>query len=92
LLIDDPGRRSNSSNLTPYGSVGRAALRGREPSDLLIDESPPGCDAGEVKERPVGVDGRSAPYNGLGRYDEAREARFGSRVSDDLSTSTGMAS
>jgi len=77
-------------NLTPYGAVGLAALRGREPEAIsLIDES-----REDVTRRGEGIGlsvldwAQALLYNGLGRYDEARVAAL--RVAEyphDLSTS-----
>jgi DNA-binding CsgD family transcriptional regulator len=77
-------------NLTPYGPVGLAALRGREPEAIsLIDES-----REDVTRRGEGIGlsvldwAQALLYNGLGRYDEARVAAL--RVAEyphDLSTS-----
>jgi DNA-binding CsgD family transcriptional regulator len=60
-------------NLTPYGAVGLAALRGREPEAVsLIDGS-----REDVARRGEGIGlsmldwARAILYNGLGRYDEA---------------------
>jgi DNA-binding CsgD family transcriptional regulator len=97
LLIDEirAATEATGSNLTPYGSVGLAALRGREPEAIsLIDES-----RQDATRRGEGVGlsvldwAQALLYNGLGRYDEAREAAL--RVAEypyDLSTSNwGMA-
>jgi DNA-binding CsgD family transcriptional regulator len=77
-------------NLTPYGAVGLAALRGREPEAISrIDES-----REDVTRRGEGIGlslldwAQALLYNGLGRYDEARVAAL--RVAEyphDLSTS-----
>jgi DNA-binding CsgD family transcriptional regulator len=77
-------------NLTPFGAVGLAALRGREPEAIsLIDES-----REDVTRRGEGIGlslldwAQALLYNGLGRYDEARMAAL--RVAEyphDLSTS-----
>jgi len=63
-------------NLTPYGAVGLAAFRGREPEAIsLIDES-----REDVTRRGEGIGlsvldwAQALLYNGLGRYDEARVA------------------
>jgi DNA-binding CsgD family transcriptional regulator len=76
--------------LTPYGAVGLAALRGREPEAIsLIDES-----REDVTRRGEGIGlslldwAQALLYNGLGRYDEAHVAAL--RVAEyphDLSTS-----
>jgi DNA-binding CsgD family transcriptional regulator/tetratricopeptide (TPR) repeat protein len=62
--------------LTPYGAVGLAALRGREPEAIsLIDES-----REDVTRRGEGIGlsvldwAQAVLYNGLGRYDQARVA------------------
>ena len=92
LLIDEIRTVSEAtgSNLTPYGAVGLAALRGREPEAIsLIDES-----RQDATQRGEGVGlsvldwAQALLYNGLGRYDEARAAAL--RVTEyphDLSTS-----
>jgi DNA-binding CsgD family transcriptional regulator len=92
LLVDEirAATGATGSNLTPYGSVGLAALRGREPEAIsLIDES-----RQDAMRRGEGVGlsvldwAQALLYNGLGRYDEAREAAL--RVTEyphDLSTS-----
>ena len=92
LLIDEIGAASQAtgSNLTPYGAVGLAALRGREPEAIsLIDES-----RQDATRRGEGIGlsvldwAQAVLYNGLGRYDEACVAAL--RVAEhphDLSTS-----
>jgi len=92
LLIDEirGASEATGSNLTPYGAVGLAALRGREPEAIsLIDE----CRQ-DATRRGEGVGlsvldwAQALLYNGLGRYDEARAAAL--RVTEyphDLSTS-----
>ena len=86
------GRRPRppGSNLTPYGAVGLAALRGREAEAIsLIDES-----REDATRRGEGIGlsvldwAQAVLCNGLGRYDEARAAAL--RVTEyphDLSTS-----
>jgi DNA-binding CsgD family transcriptional regulator len=81
---------ATGSNLAPYGAVGLAALRGREPEAVsLIDES-----RGDVTRRGEGIGlsvldwAQAVLYNGLGRYEEARAAAL--RATDyphNLSTS-----
>ena len=92
LLVDEiqAATEATGSNLTPYGAVGLAALRGREPEAIsLIDES-----REDALERGEGIGlsvldwAQALLYNGLGRYDEARVAAL--RVAEhphDLSTS-----
>jgi DNA-binding CsgD family transcriptional regulator len=92
LLVDEirAATEATGSNLTPYGAVGLAALRGREPEAIsLIDES-----RKDAIERGEGIGlsvldwAQAVLYNGLGRYDEARVAAL--RVVEhphDLSTS-----
>jgi DNA-binding CsgD family transcriptional regulator len=97
LLVDEirSASEATGSNLTPYGAVGLAALRGREAEAIsLIDES-----RQDATRRGEGVGlsvldwAQALLYNGLGRYDEARVAAL--RVCEyphDLSTSNwGMA-
>jgi DNA-binding CsgD family transcriptional regulator len=91
-LVDEirSASEATGSNLTPYGAVGLAALRGREAEAIsLIDES-----RQDATRRGEGVGlsvldwAQALLYNGLGRYDEARVAAL--RVSEyphDLSTS-----
>jgi DNA-binding CsgD family transcriptional regulator len=92
LLIDEirSASEATGSYLTPYGAVGLAALRGREPEAIsLIDK----CRQ-DATRRGEGVGlsvldwAQALLYNGLGRYDEARVAAL--RVTEyphDLSTS-----
>jgi DNA-binding CsgD family transcriptional regulator len=92
LLVDEirAATEATGSNLTPYGAVGLAALRGREPEAIsLIDES-----RQDAIQRGEGIGlsvldwAQAVLYNGLGRYDEARVAAL--RVVEyphDLSTS-----
>jgi DNA-binding CsgD family transcriptional regulator len=92
LLIDEirAASEATGSNLTPYGAVGLAALRGREPEAIsLIDES-----RQDATRRGEGIGlsvldwAQALLYNSLGRYDEARAAAL--RVTEyphDLSTS-----
>ena len=91
-LVDEirSASEATGSNLTPYGAVGLAALRGREAEAIsLIDES-----RQDATRRGEGVGlsvldwAQALLYNGLGRYDEARAAAL--RVAEyphDLSTS-----
>jgi DNA-binding CsgD family transcriptional regulator len=91
-LVDEirSASEATGSNLTPYGAVGLAALRGREAEAIsLIDES-----RQDATRRGEGVGlsvldwAQALLYNGLGRYDEARVAAL--RVTEyphDLSTS-----
>ncbi|MDP9257563.1 MAG: LuxR C-terminal-related transcriptional regulator, partial [Actinomycetota bacterium] len=96
-LVDEirSASEATGSNLTPYGAVGLAAIRGREAEAIsLIDES-----RQDATRRGEGVGlsvldwALALLYNGLGRYDEARVAAL--RVTEfphDLSTSNwGMA-
>jgi DNA-binding CsgD family transcriptional regulator len=96
-LVDEirSASEATGSNLTPYGAVGLAALRGREAEAIsLIDES-----RQDATRRGEGVGlsvldwAQALLYNGLGRYDQARVAAL--RVTEyphDLSTSNwGMA-
>jgi len=92
LLIDEirAASEATGSNLTPYGAVGLAALRGREPEAIpLIDEI-----RQDATRRGEGIGlsvldwAQALLYNGLSRYDEARAAAL--RVAEyphDLSTS-----
>jgi DNA-binding CsgD family transcriptional regulator len=92
LLVDEirAATEATGSDLTPYGAVGLAALRGREPEAIsLIDES-----RSDATRRGEGVGlsvldwAQAVLFNGLGRYDEARDAAL--RVTEyphDLSTS-----
>ena len=77
-LVDEipAATESTGSNLAPYGAVGLAALRGREPEAIsLIDAS-----RGEVTRRGEGIGisvldwAEAVLYNGLGRYEEAHAA------------------
>jgi DNA-binding CsgD family transcriptional regulator len=92
LLVDEirAATEATGSNLAPYGAVGLAALRGREPEAIsLIDGS-----RDDVTQRGEGIGlsvldwAQALLFNGLGRYDEARVAAL--RVAEhphDLSTS-----
>jgi DNA-binding CsgD family transcriptional regulator len=78
------------SNLTPYGAIGLAALRGREPEVIsLIGESRSDLTLrGEGRGLSVLDWAQAVLYNGLGRYEEAFAAAL--RVVEpphDLSTS-----
>lgn len=91
-LVDEiqAANEATGSNLTPYGAIGLAALRGREPEAIaLIDET-----RKDVTRRGEGIGlsvldwAQAVLYNGLGRYEEARAAAL--RVVEyplDLSTS-----
>jgi DNA-binding CsgD family transcriptional regulator len=77
-LVDEirAAAEATGSSLAPYGAVGLAALRGREPEAVsLIDES-----RGDVTRRGEGIGlsvldwAEAVLYNGLGRYEEARAA------------------
>jgi DNA-binding CsgD family transcriptional regulator len=77
-LVDEirAATEATGSNLAPYGAVGLAALRGREPEAVsLIDES-----RGDLTRRGEGIGlsvldwAQAVLYNGLGRYGEARVA------------------
>jgi DNA-binding CsgD family transcriptional regulator len=74
-LVDEirAATEATGSTLAPYGAVGLAALRGREPEAIsLIDES-----RVDVTRRGEGIGlsvldwAQAVLYNGLGRYDEA---------------------
>jgi DNA-binding CsgD family transcriptional regulator len=92
LLVDEirAATEATGSDLTPYGAVGLAALRGREPEAIsLIDES-----RQDATRRGEGVGlsvidwAQAVLFNGLGRYDQARDAAL--RVTEyphDLSSS-----
>jgi DNA-binding CsgD family transcriptional regulator len=92
LLVDEirAATEATGSNLTPYGAVGLAALRGREPEAIsLIDES-----RQDATQRGEGIGlsvldwALAVLYNGLGRYDEALvAARRVAEHPNDLSTS-----
>ena len=92
LLIDEirVASEATGSNLTPYGAVGLAALRGREPEAIsLIDQS-----RRDVTRRGEGIGlsvldwAQAVLYNGLGRYEEALvAARRVAEYPHDLSTS-----
>jgi len=81
---------ATGSDLTPYGAVGLASLRGRESEAIsLIDES-----RQDATQRGEGVGlsvldwAQAVLYNGLGRYDEALQAaRRVAEYPHDLSTS-----
>jgi RNA polymerase sigma factor (sigma-70 family) len=91
FLVDETraATEATGSNLAPYGAVGLAALRGREPETLaLINES-----RADVTRRGEGIGlsvldwAQAVLYNGLGRYEEASLAAL--RVVEhpnDLST------
>jgi DNA-binding CsgD family transcriptional regulator len=96
-LVDETlvATEATGSNLTPYGAVGLAALRGREPEAIpLIDRSR--LDATRRGEG-IGISvldwAQAVLYNGLGRYDEARAAALrATEHPHNLSTSNwGMA-
>jgi len=77
-LVDEirAATEATGANLTPYGAVGFAALRGREPETVaLIEESR--VDATRRGEG-IGLSvldwAQAVLYNGLGRYEEARVA------------------
>jgi DNA-binding CsgD family transcriptional regulator len=81
---------ATGSTLAPYGAIGLAALRGREPETMsLIDESRSDVTLrGEGRGLSVLDWAEAVLYNGLGRYEEARLAAL--RVVEhphDLSTS-----
>jgi DNA-binding CsgD family transcriptional regulator len=92
LLVDEirAATEATGSNLTPYGAVGLAALRGREPEAIsLIDES-----RKDAIRRGEGIGlsvldwAQAVLYNGLGRYDEARVAALrAAEHPHDLNTS-----
>jgi DNA-binding CsgD family transcriptional regulator len=77
-LVDEilAATEATGSNLAPYGAVGLAALRGREPEAVsLITES-----RGDVTRRGEGIGlsvldwAQAVLCNGLGRYEQARAA------------------
>jgi DNA-binding CsgD family transcriptional regulator len=77
-LVDEirAATEATGSSLTPYGAVGLAALRGREPEAIsLLGES-----RADATRRGEGIGlsvldwAQAVLYNGLGRYDEARVA------------------
>ncbi len=79
-LVDEipTAAEATGSNLAPYGAVGLAALRGREPEAIsLIHAS-----RGDVTRRGEGIGlsvldwAEAVLYNGLGRYEEALAASF----------------
>jgi DNA-binding CsgD family transcriptional regulator len=92
LLVDEirAATEATGSNLTPYGAVGLAALRGREPEAIsLIDE---GRKDAIRRGEGIGLSvldwAQAVLYNGLGRYDEARVAALrAAEHPHDLSTS-----
>jgi DNA-binding CsgD family transcriptional regulator len=78
LLVDEirAATEATGANLTPYGEVGFAALRGREPEAIsLIEES-----RADAMQRGEGIGlaviawAQAVLYNGLGRYNDARDA------------------
>src|SRR5439155_13302132 len=92
LLVDEIQAAIDAigSNLTPYGAIGLAALRGREPEAIsLIGESRRDLTRrGEGRGLSVLDWAQAVLYNGLGRYEDARAAAL--RVLEyphDLSTS-----
>jgi DNA-binding CsgD family transcriptional regulator len=92
LLVDEirAAIEAIGSNLIPYGAIGLAALRGREPETIsLIAESRSDMTGrGEGRGLSVLDWAQAVLYNGLGRYEEARAAAL--RVVEhphDLSTS-----
>jgi DNA-binding CsgD family transcriptional regulator len=92
LLVDEIQAAIDAigSNLTPYGAIGLAALRGREPGVIsLIGESRRDLTRrGEGRGLSVLDWAQAVLYNGLGRYEDARAAAL--RVLEypqDLSTS-----
>jgi DNA-binding CsgD family transcriptional regulator len=77
-LVDEirAATEATGANLTPYGEVGFVALRGREPEAIsLIEES-----RADAMQRGEGIGlaviawAQAVLYNGLGRYNEARDA------------------
>ena len=77
-LVDEAqaAMEATGSNLAPYGAVGLAAFRGREAEATSLIES----SRSEVTQRGEGVGisvldwAEAVLHNGLGRYDEARDA------------------
>jgi DNA-binding CsgD family transcriptional regulator len=78
LLVNEirAATEATGVNLTPYGAVGFVALRGREPEAIsLIEKS-----RADATRRGEGIGlsvidwAQAVLYNGLGRYDEARDA------------------
>ena len=92
LLVDEIQAAIDAigNNVTPYGAIGLAALRGREPEAIsLIGESRRDLTRrGEGRGLSVLDWAQAVLYNGLGRYEDARAAAL--RVLEyphDLSTS-----
>jgi DNA-binding CsgD family transcriptional regulator len=92
LLVDEIQAAIDAigNNVTPYGAIGLAALRGRESGAIsLIDERRRDLmRRGEGRGLSVLDWGQAVLYNGLGRYEDARAAAL--RVLEyphDLSTS-----
>jgi DNA-binding CsgD family transcriptional regulator len=92
LLVDETQAAIDAigSNTTPYGAIGLAAFRGREPEAIsLIRESRGDLTLrGEGRGLSVLDWAQAVLYNGLGRYEDARVAAL--RVLEyphDLSTS-----
>jgi DNA-binding CsgD family transcriptional regulator len=77
-LVDEirAATEATGSNLTPYGAVGLAALRGREPEAISLIEE--GRQDALRRGEGIGIAvldwAQAVLYNGLGRYDEARAA------------------
>ena len=89
-LVEEIQRANDTtgSDLAQYGAVGLAALRGREvEATYLIERT-----RAEVMSRGEGIGlsvldwAAAVLYNGLGRYEEAREAALGV-AADDLNPS-----
>jgi DNA-binding CsgD family transcriptional regulator len=85
-LVEEIQRATETtgSDLAPYGGVGLAALRGRETeAEYLIERT-----RAEVTSRGEGIGlsvldwAAAVLYNGLGRYEEAREAALGVAAHD----------
>ena len=77
-LVDEirAATEATGSNLTPYGAVGLAALRGREREAISLIEE--GREDATRRGEGIGIAvldwAQAVLYNGLGRYDEARAA------------------
>ena len=85
-LVEEIQRATDTtgSDLAPYGAVGLAALRGREAEATYLIERT----RAEVTSRGEGIGlsvlgwAAAVLYNGLGRYEEAREAALGVAAHD----------
>src|SRR6478672_812584 len=85
-LVEEIQRATDTtgSDLAPYGGVGLAALRGHEPETAYLIERT----RAEVISRGEGIGlsvldwAAAVLYNGLGRYEEARDAALGVAAHD----------